>query len=966
MIPFEADARRRVVFSRPKNLRFLAVIGALVMLAVLLASGKTMSADRTARILHISSYSPSFHSFFKQINGLKAGLKENGYPEKRYVLDVEFLDSKRFPFDEIAQRFEQALSYKLKNLPPYDVVVVGDDNALNFAKDKQATLFRGSKIVFLGVNSLKLALAQNQNPDIVGVVERRSVVETLSLAARLFSGKGPIHVITDNTPTGRINRRQLNQLLNIRPDLTVEWHYLGEMTYGQLFARLKALPNTGPLFLSTGARDVNGTHLNTIDFYSRLKEVYAGPIFTVQKPAIGIGALGGKIVSHFEQGREAARLATEILKGVSSNNLRVVTESPNVFVFDYKELRRLGVNESNLPPGSQIIGAPESLVGKYFYWIVAGAILISIQSMFILLLVLNMRKRQLAEKSLHETEARFRAFFDNSPSVMYIKDRDQKLSYVNARYLDQYNVAAKEVLGKKGGSKLTDAQKAAVDKLDRSVVEQRVTVSDTVPMISPEGRTTHFYITKFPVYGADGEVTGIGGINTDVTELHDREVELEDAKAQAEQAAAQADAANKTKSTFLATMSHEIRTPMNGVLGTADLLSRTSLTSEQREFVDIMKESGQSLLELLNDILDLSKIEMGNVQLEELDFSVEDLLTATKNLWGHIAGDKGLAFLVDNQVANNRVVRSDRNRIRQVINNLVGNAIKFTTEGQVKISVTETHLDDQMVRLRFEISDTGIGISHDHQSKIFEPFTQADSSTTRHFGGTGLGLAVCKQLSTLLGGDIGVESTADLGSTFWFTVQARCVDQQRVDEDKPQLPASQGDSQANRNLHVLIAEDNKLNQRIIAWMLAPLQCQTDIVESGREAIAAAVRSPYDLILMDVQMPEMDGVTATKKIRSLDGPNKDIPIVAMTANAMLGDREKYLSEGMTDYVSKPIDQRELLATVARRAGVAMPEFDEAASIAKPSGHQTQQATPSDTGEMDKLVGDLDDLLDGTER
>lgn len=922
-------------------------------------------ADGNAKILFIASYNPSFHSFSKQIDGLKAGLRENGYLEKNYVLDIEFLDSKRFPLTVRERQFEQTLAYKLGNLPRYDVVVVADDNALNFAKDKRTTLFGGSKIVFLGVNSLSLALAQNANPHIVGVVEQRSVGETLSLASRLFPRGGPVHVIADNTPTGQINQRHLNEVLKTRPDLAVKWHYLGEQTYDQLFGRLQALPIPGPLFLNSVTRDVAGRHLNSREFLARLKAVFAGPIFTVQRNSIGHGALGGKIVSHFEQGREAAGLVSKILSGVASDTLRVITRSPNVYMFDYNELKRLNIDVADLPSESQIIGAPDSFIEKYGRWIAPAIILIALQSAFILLLFFNMRERRMAEGSLHESEARFRAFFDNSPSVMYIKNRDQKLSYVNAQYLAQYGVAAEDVIGKRGGSRLTDAQKDAVEKLDRTVMEQRTTARNTVAIESEQGEIRQFYITKFPVYGAQGEITGIGGINTDVTELHEREEELRDAKAQAEKAAAVADAANRTKSSFLATMSHEIRTPMNGVLGTADLLARTSLTPDQREFVDIMKESGKSLLDLLNDILDLSKIEAGSVQLDEQEFSIIEMLHSTNSLWARIAEDKGLSFSVDHQFEAGAVILSDRNRLRQVINNLVGNAIKFTDTGHIKVSASESVLDEQTTRLRFEVSDTGIGISEEQKARIFEPFTQADSSTTRKFGGTGLGLAICKNLAGLLGGEIGVDSCEGDGTTFWFTITAKrgAAKQAEGAAIADALPSTT--NQNDRLLHILIAEDNKLNQQIISWMLGPLNCQFDIVENGREAIAAAIRSTYDLILMDVQMPEVDGVAAAREIHTIESPNKDIPIIALTANAMQGDRDKYLKEGMTDYVSKPIDQRELLAVISRCAGVSMPEINSA-STPMDVGAEASADEAGDTSseELDKLVGELDNLLEGT--
>ena len=272
--------------------------------------------------------------------------------------------------------------------------------------------------------------------------------------------------------------------------------------------------------------------------------------------------------------------------------------------------------------------------------------------------------------------------------------------------------------------------------------------------------------------------------------------------------------------------------------------------------------------------------------------------------------------------------------MRQIINNLVSNAIKFTADGRVELQVTEIANGNENVALRFAVRDSGIGMTNEQREIVFNPFTQADNSTTRNYGGTGFGLSICHKLVGLLGGEIGVESTPDVGSTFWFTVVTE-RGQQRIAEQTPTSSGGKGEPviQVERGLRVLVAEDNPLNQKIISWMLAPLGCQFDIVDDGLKALAAVARTLYDIILMDIQMPGVDGITATKQIRSLGGAIRQIPIVAMTANAMQGDREMYLEAGLNAYVPKPIDQRDLLNTITQLAEVEMPTFDPMAKVSE---------------------------------
>ncbi|REK33715.1 MAG: response regulator [Bacteroidetes bacterium] len=559
--------------------------------------------------------------------------------------------------------------------------------------------------------------------------------------------------------------------------------------------------------------------------------------------------------------------------------------------------------------------------------------------------MVNLKQKEseskLLQKKLEDTKRRLQTVVSNSPIILFTLDNHGIYHLFEGKGIDSLGLSSTEIIGKHFSQ--IENFPLSHDMFEKAIAGEEIAVVLEIG-------SAFFQVTFTQILNDENKVEGITGVASDITTHKEAEAELLNAKIYAEQTA-------KIKEQFLANMSHEIRTPMNGIIGLTRLLLESRLTNEQRKFLQSIKTCSDNLLVIINDILDFSKIEAGKMTFEKVPFRVHELIHHTQELFQVKADEKSISLVsrIDDNVPAR--IQGDPTRLNQILNNLVSNAIKFTEKGEVSINVKATDIQNNKAILQFDVKDTGIGIPQVSIKNIFESFTQAKNDTSRKFGGTGLGLTIVKKMIELQGGEINVSSEPGKGSTFSFNLTFEISN--KSDASKEMI--AENTDLDTSHLCVLAAEDNPINQLVIKKLFEKWNTRLVIAGNGLEALERIQQENFDIVLMDIQMPEMDGYTACRKIRTeLPTSYRQIPVLAMTAHATPLERQKCYDAGMDDYITKPFDPHTLKNIIIRLTqsnkaalkDVPVPAHETESSKQFSESDQTKEMIPQHNLNSDK--------------
>ena len=896
-------------------MKYILSIVTLLIFTTSLLSGTTKSVF----ILH--SYSNEYPWTKGQSQGFIQNLKKSQF---NINVHTEYLDTKRLAFTEqYKSSFTHYLKEKYTDFEP-DVIYVTDDNALTFMREYKNIIFPSSHVVFSGINNISVVDEINRNI-FTGVFEKKTPSHNIDIIKQFSPDTRDIYFLGDNSNTYKIIEQEL---FKVKQDYSgYKFHFLAHEKMTDMIQNLQELKPSIILLTTIGKfLDDTGSTIHLSKTLKQLTSLQKHTFITMEDAYMDKDIIGGYVTSSQDQGKAAANMVLDFFQGVPFSKIIPQLESPNRYYFDRQVLKSKNITlPKEIDKRAIIINEDISFWTKYS-WVINIVFVFLIFTIFTLLVFLVYlywtknriieRQSDILKKAKNKAEAlaqqqkNLLSLFDKGDSVLFKwkNTATWDVEYVSANIFNLLKSTKEDF---KSGH---IAYASCIHPDDIGTVEEEVITAleknsdffkhTPYRVLTKDGETK--WILDYTVTQKDnqGNITHFIGYLIDVTESKILEHALIKAKETA-------DAANIAKSEFLANMSHEIRTPLNGIIGLTDFVLKTDLNMQQKEKLQIVQSSSKTLLYIINDILDYSKMEAGHLHLDSKPFSLTTVMSNIQSLFELQIKSKDIAFNLTYPKSLNLI--GDDLRLLQILINLVGNASKFTQKGSISVDATVDKENDTNVGIIFSITDTGIGIKPEIQEKLFEKFIQADNSTTREYGGTGLGLTISKQLVNLMGGEITLASEKDKGSQFSFTLtfekNNNLIEEQQINSGI--ASADQLKDLAYKK--ILLVEDNKVNQLVLLGKLEDYDIDIDIANNGEEAVSQESKNNYDLILMDLQMPVMDGFEATEIIRK---ENKSIPIIALSAAVMEEDKEHAIQAGMNEHIAKPIDDNELFTTLLK--------------------------------------------------
>ncbi|MGE5473850.1 MAG: ABC transporter substrate binding protein [Ignavibacteriales bacterium] len=895
---------------------FCILISIAILFAIPLISKTVLAKEQKKRVLIIYAYNQNLTGDRLFTKGLKEKTQQLNLNNIEY--EYEYLQLFRSSTDNTyTDDLALFLKEKYSNNKKIDLVYIYNKASLDFMLKYEKILLPNVPKVFVGLE------IENYNLNILpsnytGIIAKYDFNKAYDLMLKIQPEIKNIYVLLGDSKLESDGLKKTGttwEKFNNR----VNFKFLNKLKISEIINKIKGLKKGSVIFYISMINDVEKNYASS-EFVDKICQYTNVPIYGMLDTYLGTGIVGGYSAGEERMGAETALVGSKILNGEAVSNIPVAQKDLCEYIFDWRELKKWNIDQNKLPKGSKILYKQPNLWDSYKYYIIFGFAFLIIQIFLLLSFTISNAIRIKTEKELQESEARFKFITENTKDFIWTMDLNGKFLYISPSIQNLRGYTAEEVLNHSIKESLSiESNQIAQSTLDNVISR----IESGAKYIEPhyfelqqpckDGSSVWTEVWVYTLFKKNGEFDCFLGFSHDLTERKKAEEVLRKAKNAAEEA-------NKSKSQFLANMSHEIRTPMNGIIGMTDLTLLTDLTKTQRENLNLVRISAISLLRVVNDVLDYSKIEAGKVEIEYTTFIIKDIIKDVINLFDISAKQKNLELVLDYDDRIPEIVIGDSVRIRQVLTNIIGNAIKFTEKGEVKLIIQLQEHFENILIIKFIVSDTGIGITKEKLEIIFDSFTQADGSCTRKYGGSGLGLAISRKMVELMGGEIWVKSEYGEGSTFYFTLKLNAVEEninsKSLKSYKPlkEIPKSIQDLGPK---NVLVADDDATCRKVTTSLLSKLHFNICEAVNGQEAFDLFSKNIFDLIIIDIQMPILDGFAVTSLIRQIEkNTDKHTPILALTAHAIKGDKDKCLDAGMDDYISKPISIEEFYNKVKK--------------------------------------------------